>query len=192
MSAMASQITCLTIVYSTVFLGANERKPSKLRVTGLCAGSSPLTGEFPAQRASNAENVSIWWCHHVTRLNYFERKLYWPLLCVGIKMQHNEINKKNFEFSSSKLWPCRVGLAVLSGEGGIVSFCLMWQWRVDDGVKLGITVYFDCSLALHTGKVIHFTSFDKWWHITPMLSDTPPDKTTHQRWRHVMSRHFPH
>ena len=23
-----------------------------------------FTGEFPAQRASNAENVSIWWCHH--------------------------------------------------------------------------------------------------------------------------------
>ena len=26
---------------------------------------SPVTGEFPAQRASNAENVSIWWRHHV-------------------------------------------------------------------------------------------------------------------------------
>ena len=24
-----------------------------------------MTGEFPAQRASNAENVSIWWRHHV-------------------------------------------------------------------------------------------------------------------------------
>ena len=35
---------------------------SKLRVTGLCAGNSPVTGdaEFPAKRASNAENVSIW------------------------------------------------------------------------------------------------------------------------------------
>ena len=24
-----------------------------------------LTGEFPVQRVSNAENVSIWWRHHV-------------------------------------------------------------------------------------------------------------------------------
>ena len=40
-----------------------SKKTSKLRVTGLCAGNSPVTGEFPAQRASNAENVSIW-CHH--------------------------------------------------------------------------------------------------------------------------------
>ena len=36
------------------------KKTSKLRVTGLCAGNSPVTGEFPAQMASNTENVSIW------------------------------------------------------------------------------------------------------------------------------------
>ena len=41
-----------------------SKKTSKLRVTGLCAGNSPVTGEFPAQMASNAENVSIWWRHH--------------------------------------------------------------------------------------------------------------------------------
>ena len=41
-----------------------SKKTSKLRVTGLCAGNSLGTGEFPAQMASNAENVSIWWRHH--------------------------------------------------------------------------------------------------------------------------------
>ena len=40
-----------------------SKKTSKLRVTGLCEGNSPETGEFPVQRASNAENVSIWWHH---------------------------------------------------------------------------------------------------------------------------------
>ena len=40
-------------------------KTSKLRVTGLCAENSPWTGEFSAQMASNAENVSISWRHHV-------------------------------------------------------------------------------------------------------------------------------
>ena len=43
----------------------NSKKTSKLRVTGLCAGNSPGTGEFPAQMASYAENVSIWWRHRV-------------------------------------------------------------------------------------------------------------------------------
>ena len=37
---------------------------SKLCVTDLCAGNSPVNGEFPAQRSSNAKNVSIWWPHH--------------------------------------------------------------------------------------------------------------------------------
>ena len=40
-----------------------SKKTSKLRVTGLCEGNSPVTGEF--LRASNAQNVSIWWHHHV-------------------------------------------------------------------------------------------------------------------------------
>ena len=42
-----------------------SKQTSKLRVNGLCEGNSPVTGEFPAQRASSAENVSIWWRHHV-------------------------------------------------------------------------------------------------------------------------------
>ena len=41
-----------------------SKETSKLRVTGLCAWNSPVTGEFPAQMGSNAENVSIWWRHH--------------------------------------------------------------------------------------------------------------------------------
>ena len=52
MSAKASQITF------------RPKKTPKLCVTGLCEGNSPVTSEFPAQRASNAENVSIWWRHH--------------------------------------------------------------------------------------------------------------------------------
>ena len=36
-----------------------SKKTSKLRVTGLCAGNSSGTGEFPTQRASNAENVTF-------------------------------------------------------------------------------------------------------------------------------------
>ena len=72
MSAMASEITSLTIVYSAVYSGADQRKhQSSASLAGLCAGNSPVTGEFPAQRASNEENVSIWWrnldkrCMHI-------------------------------------------------------------------------------------------------------------------------------
>ena len=57
MSAMASRITSLTIIYPTFFIRRRSRKTSMLRVTGLCEGNSPVTSEFPMQRASNAENV---------------------------------------------------------------------------------------------------------------------------------------
>ena len=53
MSTVASQITSLTIVYSSVCSGADQRKHHS---------SAPLA--FVAQRVSNAENVSIWWRHH--------------------------------------------------------------------------------------------------------------------------------
>ena len=53
--AMESQITSLAIVYSIVYLGVDQRKHKKICVTGLCAGNSPVTGKFPAQRACNAE-----------------------------------------------------------------------------------------------------------------------------------------
>ena len=76
MGAIASQITSLTIVLLTRLFRRRSKKTSKLRVTGLCAGNSPGTGEFPTQMASNVENVSIWWRHHVCYTIYvhsFER-----------------------------------------------------------------------------------------------------------------------
>ena len=64
--AMASEITSLAILYQTVHSGADQRKHR---------GSASLafvwsiqrwpTGEFPAQRESNAKNVSIWWRQYV-------------------------------------------------------------------------------------------------------------------------------
>ena len=58
MGTMASQITSLTIVYRLFW--RRSKKTSKLLITGLCVGNSPVTGEFPTQMASNVENVSIW------------------------------------------------------------------------------------------------------------------------------------
>ena len=49
---------CLDCLIHPLF-NRRSKKTSKLHVTGLCEGNSPVTGEFPAQRASNAENVSI-------------------------------------------------------------------------------------------------------------------------------------
>ena len=58
------------------------KKTSKLRVTGLCEGNSPVTGEFPTQRASNAETVSIWWRHHFKHITVS----LWKLRLHGINI----------------------------------------------------------------------------------------------------------
>ena len=73
-----------------------SKKTSKLRVTGLCAGNSPGTGEFPAQMASKAKNVSIWWRHHgLCRIN---KSSWWPrnARIQGI----NIMNMVQFEYIS--------------------------------------------------------------------------------------------
>ena len=56
-----------------------SKKISKLCVTGLCEGNSPATAGFPPQRATNAENVSIWWRHHA------RSKPRWTLQKTGIQ-----------------------------------------------------------------------------------------------------------
>ena len=68
-----------------------SKKTSKLCVTGLCVGNSPVTGEFPAQRASNAENVSIWWRHHgIDYARWLEPRL--PR--ISTTSHHRDIIKK--------------------------------------------------------------------------------------------------
>ena len=57
MGAIVSQITSRTIVYSTIYLGADQKKYQR------SVSLAFVTGEFPAQRSNNAENVSIWWRH---------------------------------------------------------------------------------------------------------------------------------
>ena len=66
MAAVASQITSFTIVYSTVYSGADKKKPIKLNSTSLVfvrgIHGSPVNSRTNGQ--SCWENVSIWLRHH--------------------------------------------------------------------------------------------------------------------------------
>ena len=51
-------------LFTESFIQAQIKENTKApRHWPLC-GEFTETGEFPAQRSSNAENVSIWWRHH--------------------------------------------------------------------------------------------------------------------------------
>ena len=69
MGAMASQITSLTIVYSTVYSNADQRK-HQISTSLALVREFNGTGEFSAQMTSNAENVSISWRHHETMISW--------------------------------------------------------------------------------------------------------------------------
>ena len=75
MGAIASQITSITIVYSTVYSDADQRKHQSSASLAFVG-----TGEFPAQMASNAENVSIWWRHH--EMHTYELFFGWATLLM--------------------------------------------------------------------------------------------------------------
>ena len=64
----------LDCLFSDLFTLRSKKTP-KHRVTGLCEGNSPVTGEFPAQMASNAENVPIRWRHHKKCLTFHTKMI---------------------------------------------------------------------------------------------------------------------
>ena len=58
-SATASQITSVSISLLNQLFNRRSKKTPKLRVTGLCEGNPPVTGGFPPQWASNADNFHL-------------------------------------------------------------------------------------------------------------------------------------
>ena len=68
MSLMVSQSTSLRIVYSTVYWGADQRKHQSSPSLAFVGGTHRWL-VVPRPKASNAENVSIWWRHHALRQN---------------------------------------------------------------------------------------------------------------------------
>ena len=101
-----------------------SKKTSKLRVTGLCAGNSPVTDEFPSQRTSNAENVSIWWRHHVPFVIIYA--------CIWVQTYHDDVIKwKHFP----RYWPFVQGIdrspvnSPHKGQWrGVLMFTFIWVW----------------------------------------------------------------
>ena len=79
--AMASQITGVAIVCSAVRSGADQRKHQSSASLAFVRGI-----HRSSQRASSAENVSIWWRHHINNLLRYKYKIYicltWTACCV--------------------------------------------------------------------------------------------------------------
>ena len=144
MTAVAShrRLDCLL----SSLCGRKSKKTSKLYVTGLCEGNLLVTREFPAQRASVAENVSVWWRHHD-----------WSVcstICVGL-------HKKNSETTSQAL--CERNPPV-SGEfpsqGSIMQTTSTCPHVAPRTQTLHILIYvYDYNIGMHSNRFI--ASLDK-------------------------------
>ena len=80
MSMMASQITSISSVYSTVCSGTQLRKHQSSASLAFVRGIHQEPVKFPAQRASNVENVFIWGRHHAWKDSEWSDSgsTYWP------------------------------------------------------------------------------------------------------------------
>ena len=101
-----------------------SKKTPKFRVTGLCAGNSPVTGEFPAQTASNAENVFIWWCRHGTPQTFcilLTLVMFYCLSTVDLILKHA------MDWSSPNIVTSTTGTQYLALTADIWG-CFFIQW----------------------------------------------------------------
>ena len=102
-----------------------SKKTSKLRVTGLCARNSLVTGEFHVQTASNAGNVAIWWRHRVTQPLFTMRT---NAVSQDLKYRCYKIRFKFWFFYRSEIWytsrlqSCRL----LFAKFDILLHCQIW------------------------------------------------------------------
>ena len=73
----------------------------------------PVTSEFPAQRASNAENISIWWRHHDIRDNNFSagdcfRPTHWKAIINQRSLSNNSLH--HIKSTVCECFLCQKGL----------------------------------------------------------------------------------
>ena len=148
MGAMASQITSLAIVYSTVYSGGDQRKHQS------SASLDFVRGIHRWQMANNAENVSIWCRHNVIilwqgalpsvdyirswhNLDVFLIKRYRGV-CFLFRCWNDFLNIANMAFvlfdmvlkcvPKFMLWPTRNTLCF--------SLSIIWIFTMDEGISM--------------------------------------------------------
>ena len=124
MSTMASWITSRTIVYSTIYSGTDQREHQS------CASLAST------QRASNVENVSIWWFHHdAMMLMWRHCNTHTHMNLAYISLWHNSLCEwcSKVSHGISKSWSCcyliLITMLIYSApkwRGCSLTWCMLW------------------------------------------------------------------
>ena len=136
-------------------LRCRSKKTSKLRVTGLCEGNSPGTSEFPAQMASDAENVSIWWRHHAPCWALFTGRIINQVMCYSHEDKYN--------LTHWSPWARGVSIRPVSPGDQCVKYL---RYNVIRSFQDVVLVIQD-----HYRSLICYMMVMDGWYITPSISD---------------------
>ena len=195
MSEFTSQITSLRIVYSTILFRRRWKKTSKLRVTGLCAANSLVTGEFPAQKDSNAEIFSfddvihavccVFFCFVVGEFYpYPSGSLHWHF------DNHTIAPNDQFHKSQNAPVPCTMlhseqGCAHFCSESSIVgygtgAFWDMWIRSIPASKPWRIWVYI---CIIQHDDIIKWKHFPLYWPFVRGIHRWPVNSPHKGQWR---------
>ena len=122
MGTIASQITSPTIVYSTVYSDADQRKHQSSASLAYVRGIHRGPVNSP-QMASNAGNVSIWWRHHVLHDRVYRRGY----------------NRYLTSYISLLTWSrhkCMVIVRLLAIDCDVIPECKLSEWNTGRYVKI--------------------------------------------------------
>ena len=159
-SMVASQITGVSIVYTTVCSGTDQRKHQRFVPLAFVAG------EFPAQKASNTENISIWWRHH----GYVTSKMLYHKWMMVLR-SFLQPSQSSFTMRQSTWWISYISISksncpfklMRSSESGNCA-CNLCAISVPTGLQSGPTISFPWWL-FHSWVFTHKWA-EKWCILT--------------------------
>ena len=122
-SAMASQITAVWVVYSAVCSGTDHRKHQSSASLTFVRGIYRWPVNSQHDRTSNAENVSIWWRLHVWYIcPYVSVMHHWYWRYHSAAQFHRKIRKQH----GSNMF-----LLGKTRHGAVRSVCIFSGWTAD-------------------------------------------------------------
>ena len=115
--AMASQVTSVNIVYSTVYSGADERKHQGPRVSGLCEGIHRWPVNSPHKGPVTRKIVSIWCCHHekkrlIRKVFISLFVIFLTVLLIACLMKLVYVKYCMYHTAYTKSWNVSIGLSM--------------------------------------------------------------------------------
>ena len=177
MSAVASQITRLSTVYSAVCSGAHQGKHQSSALQAFVRGIHWWPRWTPLRRTSNVENVSIWWRHHVLAAVRSRSKIF--IRVSGHRMCYNISSEeitwdRNTKMDASTHKRCRIFVCLRVNPCPVD---LMGQNQAGVGPMPVLSVRLIPTWSCHSINDIFMACLQRIWFVAQPLHESRIDKS---------------